>query len=406
MSELRLRVIRAPWILPGEGPALSDGAVVVRGGEIVDVGRASDVLPRHAGTPVQALDGVLGPGLVNAHTHLELTALAGKVQGGRGFVPWLEWMIGMRASEQPELDEASVSAGVSEIERTGTVAVGEVTNTLAAVRELERRNVAGIVFVELFARDPVRALEGAEKIRQDLVGRPAAGDLVFSPAPHTVYTTHPLAVRALLRDARERGTRSTVHLAEHPAERTYLRTGDGPFAAFVRQRQGEAPPLCPGKGPIDLAEELGLVAPDVLLVHLTDARPDEIRRVADHGAPVVLCPRSNLYIEGTLPPLLAILDAGIVPALGTDSLASNRSLDVLCEARVFAERFPTVAYRTIFEMATAAGARALGRSDLGRIAKGARPGVLLFECDGGDDPFAAVLTAPPRRIVAPRTEVP
>ena len=92
-----------------------------------------------------------------------------------------------------------------------------------------------------------------------------------------------------------------------------------------------------------------------------------LRFVAESGAPVVLCPRSNLHIEGRPPPLDAILAAGISPALGTDSLASNASLDVLAEARLFAERFSEVPARALFDMATVNGARALARADLGRV---------------------------------------
>jgi cytosine/adenosine deaminase-related metal-dependent hydrolase len=188
-----------------------------------------------------------------------------------------------------------------------------------------------------------------------------------------------------------------VHLAEHPAERSFLLQGRGPFLDFATRMRFPVDRFpVPHKAPVDLAADLGLVAPDVLLVHLTDVRSDELDRVAASGAPVVLCPRSNLFIEVKLPPLLEMLKAGIVPALGTDSLASNASLDVLAEARALADRFPSVDKRVLLEMATAAGARALGRPDLGRLAKGLRPGVL---CVGGslgpnDDPSAFVLRQP------------
>jgi len=120
-------------------------------------------------------------------------------------------------------------------------------------------------------------------------------------------------------------------------------------------------------------------------------------RFADAGAPVVLCPRSNLFIEMKLPPLLEVLKAGIVPALGTDSLASNASLDVLAEAKALADRFPSVGSAQLIEMATAAGARALDRPDLGRIAKGMRPGVLLIEGSlrPDEDPGVFVLRQAP-----------
>jgi cytosine/adenosine deaminase-related metal-dependent hydrolase len=223
---------------------------------------------------------------------------------------------------------------------------------------------------------------------------------VASPAPHTVYTTHPDAVRAVMADVRERGGRTSVHLAEHPAERNFLLYGSGPFADLAMRMRFpiDAFPV-PHAGPISHAENLGLLAPDVLLVHLTDARADELDRVAASGAPVVLCPRSNLFIEVKLPPLLEMLKAGVVPALGTDSLASNASLDVLAEARALADRFPSVDKLQLVTMATAAGARALGRADMGRLAPGTRPGVLAVEGSvrPSDDPSAFVIREPANR---------
>jgi cytosine/adenosine deaminase-related metal-dependent hydrolase len=225
-------------------------------------------------------------------------------------------------------------------------------------------------------------------------------DLVYAPAPHTVYTVHPDVVRAVLSMARQGAGRTTVHLAEHPPERTFLLEGRGSFFEFARKMgfPVDAFPV-PHKGPVDVASDLGLLAPDVLLVHLTDVRARELDAVVASGAPVVLCPRSNLFIEVKLPPLIEMLNAGLVPALGTDSLASNLSLDVLAEAKALADRFPSVPKGVLTDMVTAAGAKALGRDDLGRLSRGRRPGILGVEGELGanDDPCGWVLQQPPAR---------
>jgi cytosine/adenosine deaminase-related metal-dependent hydrolase len=402
------RIVHADAILPGEDAPLRDGAVVVGGdGTIVDVGPADEILPRHAGAPVERIAGVLLPGLVNAHVHVELSALRGKVTGGHGFVPWLDRMLGLRAAERPEEDADAIEQAVSEMKAFGTVAVGDVTNTLSAVAPLARHGLRGAVFHELFGFDKGRALAKLESMAAD---RAARGDddeqeLAYSPAPHTVYTTHPDAIRAVLARVRANGRRTTVHLAEHPAERSFLLHGTGPFAEFSARMRFplEGFPVA-GRGPIDVAADLGLLADDVLLVHLTDARPDELDKIAASGAPVVVCPRSNLFIEMKLPPLLDMLRAGIVPALGTDSLASNASLDPMAEARALADRFSSVDKQLLVRMATSAGARALGRADLGRLAKGLRPGVLAVNGPlGNGDPCNFVLRQPAatRSWVAP-----
>ncbi len=411
---MKPRVVRADALLPGDGPALRDGALVVdEEGTLLDVGPAADILPRHAGAPVEVVRGVVMPGLVNAHTHVELSALRGKVAGGHGFVPWVERLMGLRASERPEDDPEALERAAAEMEGFGTVAVGEVTNTLAAVGALARRGIGGAVFHEVFGLNRERALAKLAAMKDERaawLADASAEDFTAAPAPHTVYTTHPDAVRAALAEVRAAGARTTVHLAEHPAERSFLLHGGGPFVDFAERMRFPIDRFpVPHKGPIDVASDLGLLAPDVVLVHLTDARPNELDRVATSGAQVVLCPRSNLFIEVTLPPLLEMLKAGIVPALGTDSLASNASLDVLAEARALADRFPSVDTRVLVEMATAAGARALARADLGRLAKGCRPGVVAVSgALGAGDPFAFVIRQPGanRTWVARRSAVP
>jgi cytosine/adenosine deaminase-related metal-dependent hydrolase len=307
----------------------------------------------------------------------------------------------------------AIDQAVVEMTRAGIAAVGEVTNTLAAVDSLRAHGVAGIVFHEVFGLDPKLSLaqvSANQAVRASLGPDWPGSDLAYAPAPHTLFTTHPDAVHALVALARSRGVRTSIHLAEHPAERAFLLDASGPFADIARRLHfGIESYSPPGKGPVDLAGDLGLLSGDVILVHLADATNDEIRKVAASGAPVVVCPRSNLHIEGRLAPIPAMLHAGIVPALGTDSLASNGSLDVIDEARAIAAAYPEIAPHTLIEMATSAGARALGRADLGRIAKGAAPGLLAITGEIGDaDPAAWVLAQPAssrswiaRRRIAP-----
>ena len=405
------RAFHADAVLPGDAAPIADGAVVVdASGIVVEVGPAASVLPRHAGVRVERIRGVVFPGLVNAHTHLELSGLRGKVAGGAGFVPWLQRLLTTRGEERPEDDGEAIDAAVAELVAAGTAAVGDVSNSLATVGALARAGLAGSVFHEVFGLAREAAMARVETLERGL-DEVAAGwpsrDLVYAPSPHTLFTTHPDAVRAVLALARRLGVRASLHLAEHPAERAFLATRTGPMATLAASMaEALAAFPVPATDPVRAARALGALGPDVLAVHLADARPDELALVAESGAPVVACPRSNLFIEVRLPPMPAMLAAGIVPALGTDSLASNASLDVLAEARALTDRFPAIAARTLLEMATTAGARALGRADLGRIAPGARPGLVACALDAeGADPCAAVVRSRPssRRWVVRRS---
>ena len=227
--------------------------------------------------------------------------------------------------------------------------------------------------------------------------------LTRSPRLGTLYTTHPSGVRALLSFARERGLVTSLHMAEHPAERLAIERAEGPVPGWFEERVRipRAEQFFPREPLFDYAARLGVLGPDVLLVHMTDARPDELARARDAGSKVVLCPRSNVHLEGRLPDAAAMLALGLEPALGTDSLASAGSLDVLDDARLLAST--GIGAADALRMATWNGARALGRLHLGRIAAGARPGLVVAPGAPGADPAASFLSAPERRWI-PGTE--
>lgn len=398
-----MRGIAASWVITGDAEVapIERGAVVLDdAGGVVAVGEASALQREHGSARWEQTRAVLLPGLVNAHTHLELSALRGEAAGGRGFVPWVDGMLEARIRKHPEQDEEAIDAAVSELLASGTAAVGEVTNSLAAVSSLGSAPLVGRVFHEVFG---MRRETGEGMIASARATRGARGDwpanLSYVLAPHTTYTLHPDVLRSVLADARAQRALTSIHLCEHAAERRYLLDGSGPFADFVRARSGGAASdwQPPGISPVHYAAKLGALAPDVLAVHLCDATPEELREVAGANARVVLCPRSNLHIQVKLPPLHAMLEAGLRPGLGTDSLASNTTLDVLEEARSLAERFPAVKPRTLLAMATSWGADALGFGRLlGKVAPGFAPGLVAFEHGSAPAP------ADPERFVLSR----
>ena len=405
-----MRAVAASWVitgLPGEAP-IPDGAVVVDDrGRVVDVGRAAVLRVAYPRAAWETHQAILLPGLVNAHVHLELSALRGETRSGGGFGPWASSMMTRRDVLLPEQNTEAIEAGVSELLRAGTSAIGEVTNTLRSVPALAGVPLLGRVFHEIFGFDRGAVEAQARAYHAARAAVPVAdwpAGFGYALAPHTVYTLQPESVQALVADARASGSRTTLHLAEHAAELAFLRDGGGPFASFLAGRgvsSGAFSP--PGLSPVMYAEQLGVLGPDVLAVHLCAATRDELVRVAATGAQVVLCPRSNLYIELKLPPLYDILGVGLTPALGTDSLASNTTLDVLAEACALSDRFPQVDRGTLISMATWHGARALGLEHrVGALKPGLAPGVLAFDLTRPiDDPLRHLLRAPPpaRRVL-------
>lgn len=404
-----MRAYRASWLItgfPGEPPIRDGGLVLDREARVVAVGKARELAPQYPELRFEEERAILLPGLVNAHVHLELSKLRGETRSGGGFGPWVSSMMARRDALAPEQDEEAIESAVSELLRAGTAAIGEISNTLSPVETLASAPLLGRVFHEIFGlrRETAEVMVGLARQRRAAV-REWPRNLSYVLAPHTLYSLHPESARALVAEARREGARTSLHLSEHAAERAFLADGSGPFADFLAQRKVPASDFTPpGRSPVDYAAELGVLGPDVLAVHLCATTRAELARVHAAGSPVVLCPRSNLYIELKLPPLFDLLEVGIRPALGTDSLASNTTLDVLAEAAALRDRFPQVDPATLLSMATWYGACALGLSHrLGALRVGLSPGLLAFDlAQPVVDPLRYLLRSPPpaRRVLA------
>jgi len=398
-----VRVVAAPWVLLGapprapvrpgeaEGRAIPDGAVALEGDRVVAAAARAEVESRHG--RAEALDAILLPALVNAHLHLEVSHLAGRVPGGEGLVPWIQGFMASRAAAPPEEIAPAMAAGARELVEAGVAAVGEVTNTLASLAPLAEAGLAGTLFLEVMGLTPERYGRTLADARQALAAATVPPGLRVALSPHAVYSTLPEAVAALLASGP-----ASIHLAEDPAEREVTSRGEGPFALLARSVGSE--PRAP-RARSAIAAAAAHLRPGHLAVHCVDLDPEDVSALARSGATVVLCPRSNLHIGGRLPPLTALLEAGVPLAVGTDSRASTPSLAPLAELAVLHEAFPRVPAARLLSLAW--NGESVGAPHVGRLAPGSAPGVLALPLDGAPpaDPFEHLLSAggaasPPR----------
>ncbi len=365
-------IVRGRWTLLPSGIE-PDVVVEVEGRTITAVRR-----PERGDPPAE--DGLLVPGLVNAHLHLELSWAAGLVPGGGGFPAWAGRLMALPRPEPAHDPSPLVDAG--------TAVVSDVSNRGDTAVALAEAGLAGVVHHELLgfglAALPDRLAAASAPDRR-------VGPLVVRPSPHATYSTPPALLVAASRPS---AAPATVHLAEDPAELAFTRSGEGPFAELLDRlgvdwRWWPAP----GCSPVAWLDRLGLLGPDLLLVHAVHVDDDDRARMAARRAPVCLCPRSNLHVGGALPRVPELLEAGIRLALGTDSLASSPSLDVLGEIPPLAAAFPQVPVERWLRMATEDGADALRASGFGRIEVGAAPGLVLL---GVADPRELLEAPPPR----------
>jgi cytosine/adenosine deaminase-related metal-dependent hydrolase len=388
-----VRVVAGEWVLPGRGeggagpalPAIPDGAVALEGDRILAVGGRAELEARFG--RAARLDAVLLPALVNAHLHLELSHLHGRVGGGEGLAPWIQLLVSSRAGARQEDVLPAMQMAAEDLVAFGVAAVGDVSNTLASLAPLGAAGLLGTVFHELFGFTPARiaaSLAAAEAARA-AAGRPPPG-LRVAATPHAVYSTEPVTLSALLRAGP-----ASIHLAEDPAERDLCARGAGPFARMLASFGARLDELRP-RGRSAVAVVANDLAPRHLAVHCVDVDPEDVALLARSGATVVLCPRSNRHIGGGVPPLEALLAAGIPLAVGTDSLASAPSLSPLAELAVLRAAFPPVPAVRLLPLAWNGGA--VG-APVGTLRPGLAPGLLAAPLGGTRpaDPFEFVLAS-------------
>ena len=381
-----MRIVSAPAVCPlvPGGPAwLPDGAVAIDDDDTVRaVGPRAELRRRFADAPEERAESVLLPGLVNAHTHLELSALAGEVPGGAGLVAWTSACVRAGEEHTREQRRDAAARAAAEAVQLGTAAVGDVGNSLASLPGIAAAGLRGTIFHELLGSRDARtgdALADAARERAAAAkGHPWPVGLGYVPAPHAPYSADADLLRLIFAAAARTGLPTSVHVAEDEDELALLRDGSGRWPAVLAAMGVDVAARVPRTSPVAYLAALGAFAGPAppLLVHMVHASADDRRRARDAGATVVLCPRSNLHIGGRLPDVAALLADGLGLALGTDSLASSPDLSLFGEISTLHAHFPAVPALRWIEAATLGGAHALRLGSCGSLAPGRRPGVL------------------------------
>ena len=393
-----MRVLSADWVVPVEGDPISDGAVAIADdGTIAAVGPTASI-----GTGERFEGCVIVPGLVDCHSHLEYAVYAGFGDG----LPFSSW-IGLHVSRKSLLDldemRAIATDGAHQCLRSGITTVGDCSFVGAAAEAAAETGLRAVVYLEVFGR-AASALVRFEELRER-VG-PALSDRVrLGVSPHAPYT----CTRELYEACAALGLPDPTHLAASVSERRSLLDGSGDWSAFAELL---VPP--PGTTGIRLLAEAGLLAPTLLAAHCVDVDHEEIALLAQSGAGVAHCPRSNGFLGSGVAPLEELLAAGIPVGIATDSPASTPSFDLFEElrtaiiaARARAGRPDALSAARALELATLGGARVLGLdAEVGSLVPGKQADLAVVSLDGSpfdpvEDPATAVvLGGSPDRVAA------
>lgn len=380
-------ILRARWVLPIDRAPIDRGWMEIHDSRIARLGEGQP-----PGPATDLGDVALMPGLVNAHTHLELSWMAGLIPPAASMNDWIRALMEVRragpAGGEAEIVE-TMRAAATAMSATGTVLVGDISNTLASARVLAEAGIGGVVFNELIGFNPSDPLQMVRDARSRVEGlaREFGPALAFSVVAHAPYSVAPSLFREIVNHADR--SPLTIHLAESAEELEFLRTGGGPIRETLEQlgvwTDTWRVPQC---DPVRFVADVGYLRPNLLVVHGVHLTDDGLDRLRAAGARLVTCPRSNTWVGGG-PPRIARFYASRLPvAIGTDSLASAPTLNIFDEMAEVRRIAPEVSASAILDSATRRGAEALGfGQEFGTLAAGKRASVVAVdvpEVESGD----------------------
>ena len=323
-------------------------------------------------------NGIIIPGFVNCHSHLELSHMKDSVPEQTGLGGFLEYIRNTRENEREKIISRAFSADKS-MYNEGIVLCADICNTTDTFGIKKDSRIRYHNLLEVFGIDPEKAEKRMKEITT--VSEMARKmDLIFSLVPHSVYSMSLTLLRILKNECRYNKLTS-IHFMETSSEKTLLDDHSGQLMESY-QRMG----ILPEKLETAASHETAVLnevtrSGNLILVHATYADRETIRAVkARSNLFWCLCPNSNLYIGNTLPPVSHLIKEGCDLVIGTDSLASNHKLSILEELKTIQYNFPELSLVNLISWATANGARALGEEKLyGTIEPGKKPGLLVLE---------------------------
>jgi cytosine/adenosine deaminase-related metal-dependent hydrolase len=396
MAAVTVTLHAAPVVLTMTGEPLRDGAVLVEGDRVLAVGpRAGLTADR-----VREWPGVMVPGLVNAHAHLEYgPRFADLATSGMPFPQWIATLTGRRQGLTEQDWQVEARGSAHQLLKTGTTAVADIVTVGPAVAVARSLGLQGISYGELAGVDAKGWPQAWQRL-EAILGVGANGI-----SPHTVYTLSSAVFRDMVDAARSRGLRLHPHLAETSDEAEWVQSGTGAFAGFV-ERFGldfELAGIGAGVSPVRHCDELGGLGPDVHVAHGVHVDAGDRALLRERQTVVALCTRSNATLQAGEAPVADYLSEGSPVAIGTDSLASSPDLDLLAEARAARDLGRKQGLERpeegLVRALTVGGAQALGQ-DLGVLREGGRADLAVFDVPVEGDPFVNLVEHGAGRCVA------
>ncbi|MGC1479224.1 MAG: amidohydrolase family protein [Chthoniobacterales bacterium] len=378
-----MTVHRARVVMPMNSPPIEDGAVIVSGAEIVEVGPFRNV-DRGNAEVVDHGEVVLLPGLINAHCHLDYTTMRGAILERRSFAAWVRRINELKRTLTDDDYLAAIARGFSELKHWGTTTVLNVEAFPELMPRLPRPPIRTWWFYEMLdLRNRIHTDDVVAGALSFFDARPE-WDGGFGLSPHAPYSTSMELYRLARSCAETTGMPFMTHLAESEEEMSLFAGGDGPMFDFL-QKLGRDMGDTGGRSPIELMLSGGALPTGAILVHMNHVTAADQEALSERAGEfhIVHCPGCHDYFDRPPFPYELHRRLGFPVSLGTDSCASNRGLNLFAEMRTFRRNFPSVSPEDILAMVTRNPAAALGLSEsLGVLKPGAKADLIAVAFDG------------------------
>ena len=375
-----MRKIQADYIFPISVDPIKNGILICNDdGTIFEIINPLKTLD--AFEDVEIIKGILCPGFVNAHCHLELSHLRGKITEKQGMANFISELLQQRFQISEDEQQHFFKDAENEMLQNGIVAVGDISNNLSTLAIKQKGKIYYHTFVEILGLDPALAptklKEG--KLLQEQFKNSATGNA--SIVPHAPYTVSPDLLNLI--NEYETDTLLSIHMQESQAEIDFCMNRTGDIAELFTRLKFDFSHSQPSAfRPIQQVLTHLTSKSNISLVHNTYTKREEIKWANELHKNLFwcLCPNANIYIENRLPEVMNFIKEDSKIIVGTDSLASNHQLSVLEELKTISNAFPEIDLNTLLKWSTINGAEFLGvENKFGSFEKGKRPGVVLVE---------------------------